>query len=286
MGRFRDQMDADMEIRNLSVNTRKAYLRCAYQFVHHFMRPPDTLTLEDIRQYQIYLTRERKVSWSAFNQAVAAIKFLYAVTLKKDWRVEQIPYQKTARKLPEILSTDKVAALLAVPNVKHRALLMAMYAGGLRVSEATHLKVSDIDSQRMVLRIDQGKGRKDRYVMLSAPLLEVLREYWRARRPPTWLFPGPDSANPISRAAVNAAVKKATSSAKIGGRVYPHLLRHCFATHLLENGANLVVIQKLLGHRSLRSTEIYTHVAKNYLQQTASPLDVLPAAKAPSAALK
>jgi site-specific recombinase XerD len=263
MGKLRDQMDADMEIRGLSVNTRKAYLRCMDLFVNRFVRPPSALTLDDVREYQIHMTRERKISWSAFNQAVAAIRFFYTVTLKKDWKIEQIPYQKTRRQLPEILGADKLAALFSVPNPKHRAILMAMYAGGLRVGEVTHLKVSDIDSQRMVLRIEQGKGRKDRYVMLSVRLLEVLREYWRAARPRTWLFPGQDPAKPLSRHAVNVLLERAKKAANIPGRVYPHLLRHSFATHLLENGANLLVIQRLLGHRSLRSTEIYTHVAKN-----------------------
>lgn len=274
---FQDRMDADMEIRGLAVNTRKCYLRAMRKFVQHFRRPPDQLTPEDIRQYQLHLTRDRKVSWAIFNQAAAAIKFFYGTTLKKDWKIEDIPYQRKPRKLPEILSSEKVSALFtSLRNLKHRAILMTIYAGGLRVSEIINLKVSDIDSQRMVLRIDQGKGRKDRYVMLSPRLLEVLREYWKAFRPSTWLFPGQIPGEPLDRSAINRIVENAKKSAKIAGRVYPHLLRHCFATHLLEQGANLRVIQKLLGHRSLRSTEIYTHVAKNYLHETPSPLDVLP----------
>lgn len=278
MGQFHDRMDADMEIRGLSPNTRKAYLGAMRRFVQHFMRPPDTLTLEDIRRYQLHLTRERKVSWAVFNIAVAAIKFFYRVSLKKDWNIEEVPYQRKPRKLPEILSAEKVTALFtSVENLKHRALLMTVYAGGLRAGEVIHLKVSDIDSQRMVIRIDQGKGRKDRYVMLSPKLLEVLRAYWKTCRPHSWLFPTErNSEKPLSRYAVGWIVEKAQKAARITGRVYPHLLRHCFATHLLEQGANLRVIQKLLGHRSLRSTEIYTHVAKNYLQETASPLDILP----------
>jgi site-specific recombinase XerD len=271
-------MDADMEIRGLALNTRKTYLLAMRKFVQYFKRSPDQLSSEDIRRYQLHLTRERKVSWAVFNIAAAAIKFFYRVTLKKDWKFEEIPYQRKPRILPEILSAEKVNALFSsVSNLKHRAILMTAYAGGLRSSEVTHLKVSDIDSQRMVIRIDQGKGRKDRYVMLSPRLLEVLREYWKAKRPCTWLFPNArDPQCPLSRHAMRWIVGKAKKAAKISGRIYPHLLRHSFASHLLEQGANLRVIQKLLGHRSLRSTEIYTHVAKNYLQETPSPLDVLP----------
>jgi integrase/recombinase XerD len=277
MGQFQDRMDADMEIRGLALNTRKAYLRAMRKFVQHFMRPPDEMTEEDIRRYQLHLTRERKVSWGVFNLAVAGIKFFYRVTLKKKWDIEEIPYQRKPRKLPEILSAEKVLALISsLRNLKHRTILMTMYSAGLRVSEVISLKVTDIDSQRMVIRIGQGKGRKDRYVMLSPRLLAILREYWKAARPKTWLFPGLIPGKPLDRNTINRIVENAKRTAKITGRVYPHLIRHCFATHLLEQGANLRVIQKLLGHRSLRSTEIYTHVAKNYLQETPSPLDILP----------
>jgi integrase/recombinase XerD len=277
MGQFQDRMDADMEIRGLALNTRKAYLRAMRRFVQHFMRPPDEMTEEDIRRYQLHLTRERKVSWGVFNLAVAGIKFFYRVTLKKKWDIEEIPYQRKPRKLPEILSAEKVLALISsLRNLKHRTILMTMYSAGLRVSELVSLKVTDIDSQRMVIRVEQGKGRKDRYVMLSPRLLAILREYWKAARPQTWLFPGMIPGKPLDRNTINRIVENAKRTAKITGRVYPHLIRHCFATHLLEQGANLRVIQKLLGHQSLRSTEIYTHVAKNYLQETSSPLDILP----------
>lgn len=191
MGRFRDRMDDDLRIRGYSANTRACYLRCVRHFVRHFMRPPDQLTPEHIRQYQLYLTRDRQVSWPYFNQVVCALRFFFCQVLKKGWAVEQIPYQRTGRKLPEILSPQEVAALFrATPNLKHRALLMTMYAGGLRVAEVTHLRVTDIDSQRMVIRIEEGKGRRDRYVMLSPHLHRVLQEYWRVRRPTTLLFVG------------------------------------------------------------------------------------------------
>ncbi|MGH9363211.1 MAG: tyrosine-type recombinase/integrase [Thermoanaerobaculia bacterium] len=277
MGQFHDRMEADMEVRGFSPQTRKAYLRCMRAFVGHFMRPPDQLTPDHIHQYQLHLTRGREVSTGTFNQAIAALRFFYRVTLKKDWAIQEIPYRKKARKLPEILSPEKVTALFSsAKNLKHRAILMTLYAGGLRVNEAVHLKLSDIDSQRMVIRVEQAKGRKDRYVMLSPKLLEVLRQYWKAFRPRTWLFPGQPSDKPIDRATVNRMLHKVQKAAGIRGRVYPHLLRHSFATHLMEHGTHLPVIQRLLGHRSLRSTEIYTHVAKNYLHETPSPLDTLP----------
>ena len=276
MGRFRGRMDEDLRIRGYSVNTRECYLRCVHHFVGHFMRPPDQLTPEHIRQYQLYLTRDRHVSWSSFNQVVCARRFFYREVLKKDWAVKQIPYQRTGRRLPEILSAQEVAALFqATPNIKHRALLMTMYAGGLRVSEVTHLRVTDIDSQRMVIRIEQGKGRKDRYVMLSPHLRLVLQEYWRARRPQTLLFPSPHGG-PLTRGSVNRFFHRARRRAKITKHVYPYSLRHACATHMLESGTNIRVIQTLLGHRSLRTTQRYTHVADTYLRDTQSPLDRLP----------
>ncbi|MCI0589403.1 MAG: site-specific integrase [Planctomycetes bacterium] len=277
MGRFRDLMDRDLQIRGYSPGTREVYLRCVERFVRHYMRPPDELTLEDINRYQLYLVRDLKVSWGTFNQTVYALRFFYRVTLKKDWDVRHIPHQKPAHRLPEILSPGEVAALFrAVRNIKHRAILMTMYAGGLRVSEITRLRVRDIDSRRMVIRIDQSKRRRDRYVMLSPHLLSVLREYWRAVRPRDVLFPTRRGNGPMTRDAVHDAFAKARRKAGITKRVSPHSLRHAYATHLLEGGANLRVIQMLLGHKSLRTTEVYTHVARNYLHDTPSPLDRLP----------
>lgn len=274
---FLNDMEADLQIRGLSLSTRRIYPACVSQFLQHVGRPADQVTLDDIRQYQVHLVRERKVSWSKFNQIVAALRFFFNVTLRRDWNVDHLPYHKTERRLPEIPSTETVATLLsALPNLKHRAILMALYAGGLRISEVVHLKVSDVDTQRMVLRIEQGKGRKDRYVMLSLRFLEALREYGKAYPLGTWLFPSRFSDIPMAPRSVHRIVKHAQEAAGIPGHMYPHLLRHSFATHLLESGANICVIQKLLGHRSLKSTQIYTHVAKNYLQETRSPLDSLP----------
>jgi len=276
MGRFRDRMDEELRIRGYSANTRECSLRCVRHCVRHFMRPPDQLTPEHIRQYQLYLTRDRQVSWPYFTQVVCALRFFFRLVLKKDWAVEQIPYQRTGRKLPEILSPQEVTALFRAPtNLKHRARLMTMYAGGLRVSEVTHLGVTDLDSQRMVIRIEQGKGRKDRYVMLSSHLRTVLQEYWRARRPKGLLFPSPNG-RPLTRESINRFFHQARRRAKITKRVYPYSLRHACATHLLESGTNIRVIQTLLGHRSLRTTQRYTHVAASFLQDTQSPLDRLP----------
>ena len=284
MGHFRDRMDEDLQLRGYSLNTRRAYLQCVREFVRYFNRPPDQLSLDHIRRYQVHLTQVRKVSWSRFNQTVAALRFFYCNTLKRDWDVKHIPYQRKACALPEVLSVEEVAAILgAVQSLKHRALLMSIYAGGLRTSELLHLRPSDVDAGRMVVRIEQGKGRKDRYVPLSCHLLAVLREYSKIARDSVWLFPGRDPRKPLTRVAVSKIFTQARQAVGIAKKVSPHSLRHAFATHLLERGTNLRVIQMLLGHRSLRTTEIYTHVARNFLQDTPSPLDVLPGLSAQKA---
>ena len=245
--------------------------------MRYFMRPPDQLSLEDIHTYQLHLTRERKVSWGVFNQAVAALRFFYGVTLEQDWDIRRIPYQKTGRKLPVVLSQGEVQALLQTPkNLKHRALLMTAYAAGLRVSEVVNLQLQDIDSGRRMLRIEQGKGRQDRYVMLSEKLLLVLRQYWRSSQPQPWLFPGQIPGRPLTRSSVQQVFYQARDAAGITKQVSVHCLRHSFATHLLESGVHIRKIQLLLGHKSLHSTEVYTHVANDFLQHTRSPLDLLP----------
>ena len=276
MGKFQDLMDRELRIRGFAENTRQNYLEKMRCFVRHFMRPPDELTPEDVKQYQLFLTKERRVSRSTFNVHVCAIRFFYRHVLRVTWEVEHIPYQKTGRRLPVVLSREEVRALLdAATNLKHRALLMALYAGGLRASEAVHLRLEDIDSKRMMIRVAQGKGRKDRYVMLSETLLATLRQYWSQCRPDPWLFPGQDPSRPLTCESIEKLFARARQKAGIGKHVYPHTLRHSFATHLLERGVNIRVIQRLLGHRSLRSTEIYTHVAQSYVRDTKSPLDDL-----------
>ncbi len=276
MGKFQDLMDRELRIRGFAENTRKCYLEKMKCFVRHFMQPPDQLTAEDVKQYQLFLTKDRRVKWGTFNVHVCAIRFFYREVLRVEWNVEHIPYQRTGKRLPEILSGAEVIALLgAAGNLKHHAILMTLYAAGLRVSEAAHLRLSDIDSQRMMIRVDQGKGRKDRDVMLSTKLLETLRRYWLENRPDPWLFPGQDPSLPLTRGSIEKFFARARQNAGIRKRISPHSLRHSFATHLLERGVNLRVIQRLLGHRSLRSTEIYTHVAETYVRDTKSPLDDL-----------
>ena len=276
MGKFQDLMDRELRIRGLAENTRKSYLEKMRCYVRHFMRPPDQLTAEDVKQYQLFLTRDRQVTWSTFNVHVCAIRFFYRDVLRVEWDVEHIPYQRTGKRLPVILSGEEVVALLdAATNLKHRALLMTLYSAGLRASEAVHLRLEDIDSRRMMIRVAQGKGRKDRYVMLSGKLLETLRRYWLETRPDPWLFPGQASGGPLTYGSVDRFFARAKDKAGIRKRVSPHSLRHSFATHLLERGVNIRVIQRLLGHRSLRSTEIYTHVAESYVRDTKSPLDDL-----------
>ena len=278
MGQYRDRMERDLQIRGFSPSTQECYLGRMKTFVRYFMRPPDQLiTLEDIHTYQLHLTRERKVSWAVFNQSVAALRFFYGVTLEQDWEIRRIPYQKTGRKLPVVLSQGEVKALLeTLKNLKHRALLMTIYAAGLRVSEVVNLRVRDIDSGRQMLRIDQGKERQDRYVMLSEKLLLVLRQYWRSSRPQPWLFPGQVPGRPLTPSSAQRVFYQAHDAARITKNVSVHCLRHSFATHLLESGVHIRKIQLLLGHKSLRSTEVYTHVANDFLQHTRSPLDLLP----------
>ena len=191
MGEFRDRMKQDLQIRGLSPRTQDTYLACVRQFIGYVRRPPDEVAFEDIHRYQVYLATERKVSSSYFNQAVAALRFLFRVTVPRAWDLASIPHQKNEHRLPQVMSRDEVEDLLvAVGNLKHRAMLMTAYSGGLRLSEVLHLRVSDIDSARMVIRIEQSKGKKDRYVMLSERLLDTLREYWKVSRPRKLLFPG------------------------------------------------------------------------------------------------
>jgi site-specific recombinase XerD len=267
----------DMGVRNLAENTKLSYVRHVSAFARYFGRSPEELGPQEIRAWQVYLLEERKLAPGSISMAGAALRFLYRVTLKKDWTSDDIPLPKKSFKLPVVLSQEEVWHFLeSVHSLKHRTLLMTTYAAGLRVSEATHLKVSDVDSQRMVLRVEQGKGSKDRYVMLSARLLQALREYWKVERPPTWLFPGGRPGHPLTRDAVELVCHKALRLSGISKPVTPHSLRHAFATHLLESGTDLRTIQLLLGHRSLATTSRYLKIATSSVCATASPLDLLP----------
>jgi integrase/recombinase XerD len=279
---LRQRMIEDMGIRNLAENTQSAYLQQITAYAAHFNRSPDQLGPEAIRAYQLYLLQTRMLSPSSVSVATGALRFLYKTTLKRDWSLEEMPMPKRPFRLPVILSREEVMLFLdSIDNLKHRALLTTAYAAGLRVSEATHLKVTDIDSQRMILRVDQGKGGKDRYVMLSPRLLEVLRSYWKALRPTGWLFPGDLTGQPITRGAVELACQKARRASGIHKPVTPHSLRHAFATHLLESGTDLPTIQLLLGHRSLATTSRYLKVATRTVCATLSPFDGLPQTSRP-----
>ena len=272
---LRQRMLEDMQIRNYSPHTIDAYLRAVAQFAKHFHTPPDRLGPEDIRTYQLLLLHQQ-VSKSIFIQTVCALRFFYETTLGRPWMVDYIPYPKKPKTLPVILSRDEVKALiLATSHLKHRAILASLYATGVRVSELCQLQGTDIDSQRMVIQVRQGKGQRDRVVMLSPNLLPLLRRYWKLYQLQSWLFPGHRVTAPITRAGVAFICKKAGHAAKLTKAIYPHLLRHTFATHLLEAGVDLRRIQLLLGHASLRSTSISLHVAHPALKATESPLDAL-----------
>lgn len=274
---LRQRMIDDMRVRNLSVNTQQAYVRHVAKFAEYFGKSPERLGPEDVRTYQVYLTREKDASWGVLNVTACALRFLYHITLKRGWAVERIPRAKRPRQLPVILSQDEVSRFLtSVGGLKYRAILTMAYAAGLRISEVVSLRVADIDSGRMVIRIEQGKGGKDRYVMLSPHLLDLLRAYWKEKRPGEWLFPGGRRGRHISPCMVEQVCKKVSAAAGLRKRVTVRSLRHSFATHLLEAGSNLRVIQMLLGHRSLETTARYLHVAKSTVCSTPSPLDLLP----------
>ena len=276
MTALRQKMLDDLQLRNYSDRTIKAYLRCVSQFAQHFGKSPDQLGPPHIREYQLYLIKQKQCSWAVFNQTVCALRFFYSTTLGCKEMIEEIPYPRFEKRLPVVLSQTEVAALLqAVNNVKHRALLTTLYATGLRVSEVTNLVVTDIDSNRMVVQVRQGKGRKDRFVMLSPNLLTLLRQYWKVYQPRHWLFPGRNPDRPINDATAYRICQQAARAAKLSKSVSPHCLRHSFATHLLEAGTDLRTIQLLLGHRNLKTTAVYLHVSTLALRSTTSPLDLL-----------
>jgi integrase/recombinase XerD len=280
---LRQRMLEELQRRNYSPKTIRLYLRHVAEFAKHFHRSPDQLGTEDIRQYQLFLIREKKLAWSSYNQIVCALRFFYAKTLKRAFLLQEIPFPRMEQRLPTILSPEEVARILTVPrHLKTRALLMTIYAAGLRRSEAAHLRVNDIDSARMTITVRQGKGQKDRLVMLSPVLLQTLRQYWRHNKPKQWLFPGDKPDQPISDNDIFAVFHNAVRHAGITKKVSPHSLRHSFATHLLESGTNLRTIQVLLGHRSLKTTARYLHVSQQHVRATASPLDDLNLTKEPS----
>jgi integrase/recombinase XerD len=280
--RLRKMMLDELQRRNFSEDTIRHYIRTVEDFARHFNCPPDRLGLRHIREYQAELFQKRKLSAGSVTYCLAALRFFYIKTLKKGWSVAEIPYPKKNYRLPTILSQEQVAQLIdAARTPFHRTLLMTLYATGLRCAELTHLKFSDVDSKRMVIHVRGGKGRKDRDVMLSPKLLEELRQHWRRlpRKTSDWLFPGNrwHTANhPIDAKTLRHACQGAAKRAGLNYAIHPHTLRHCFATHLLEAGADLRTIQILLGHSSLKETTVYLHLSKRHLSATPSPLDSLP----------
>jgi len=274
---LRQRMIEDMTVRNFAPNTQESYLRQVSLFARHFGKSPEQLGPEEIRAYQIYLVEERKVSVGTRIVAVSALRFLYAVTLQRDWSVQFIPAPKKDHRLPVILSPQEVLQLLqAAPSFTHHVIFSTMYGTGMRVSEAVHLRATNIDSQRMMIRIELSKGHKGRDVQLSPKLLELLRCYWRKVRPGEWMFPGEIPNQPLSRAAVGDAVARASQRAGLNKHTSPHSFRHAYAVHLLESGTDVRRIQLLLGHRSLSTTARYLRLATTTVCATTSPLDLLP----------
>src|SRR5215469_854833 len=272
---LRQRMTEDMQVRNLALNTQTSYVQQVSLFARYFNKSPELLGPEDIRTYQVYMTNEKKLAPGSVLIAVSALRFLYKVSLKKDWSFEDmIPAPKKPQRLPVILSPEEVLQFLdSVASTKHRAILTTCYAAGLRISEAIRLKPVDIDKQRMVIRVEQGKGHKDRYVMLSPKLLETLRSYWRAVRPAgEWLFEGDIAGQPINRSSVEVACQQTRQRSGIRKPVTPHSFRHAFAVHLLESGADVRTIQLLLGHRSLATTARYLRIATSKVCSASSPL--------------
>jgi len=276
MGALREQMDGDLVVRGMSVRTREAYLGAVAQLAKYYQRTPDRISEQEVQQYLLYLIQERKLAWSSCNVAAQGLRFFYRVTLKKSEAQFAIPHARQPQKLPQILAREEIEALFQKTiNPKHRAILMVAYGAGLRLNEIRHLKLSDIDSARMTLRVEQGKGAKDRYTLLSPRLLAELRGYWKAYRPAHWLFPGKEPAHPVSDNTVQRIFEAARVRAGIVKKCGIHGLRHAFATHLLEAGVDIHTIQRLMGHGHISSTLRYFHLARKHLAGTPSPLELL-----------
>lgn len=270
---LRQRMVEDMKLRGFSEKTQKAYVRSVAAYARHFWKSPDQLDSNHMRSYLLYVARCK--SEASMRNMCAALRFLYGVTLDKDWKILRDPFPKCPKKLPVVLSIQEVAEFLdSFKNPTYRAIAMTAYSAGLRASEVVNLKIADIDSQRMQIRVRQGKGSKDRYVMLSPNLLILLREYWRKENPGhDWLFPGQKPGTHITQEAALNACKRAAKASTVSKHLTLHTLRHSFATHLLENGADIRLVQVLLGHRSLQSTALYTHVSQARINATPSPLE-------------
>lgn len=276
MGELRKRMDGDLVVRGMSVRTREAYLGAVAGLAKYYGRRPDRIDEAEVQNYLLHLIQERKLAWSSCNVAAQGLKFFYRVTLKKSEAQFGIPTARQPQKLPHILAREEVARLIELTiNPKHRAILMTAYGAGLRLNEICHLKVTDIDSARMTIRVEQGKGAKDRYTLLSPRLLAELRRYWIACRPKAWLFTARDPGQPIYDHTVHRIYHAAKNRAGIAKQGGIHSLRHAFATHLLEAGVDIHTIQRLMGHGHISSTLRYFHLARKHLASTPSPLELL-----------
>jgi len=278
---LRMMMLEELQRRNYSQQTTKAYIHTVWEFAKYFHRSPEELGPEHIRQFQAHLFSERKLSANSVAQRTAALRFLFVKTLQRTYMLEHIPFPKVPLRLPTVLSPEEVTRLIdSAPNLLYRTILMTLYSTGIRRGELVQLQAADIDKELMLVHIREGKGKRDRNVPLSPKLLDALREYWRWMKPVTYLFPGVVDGRrvdaPVSDKIVWHACRLAAQRAGITKRVHPHTLRHSFATHLLEAGADLPSIQKLLGHADIRDTTIYLHLSRKHLQAVANPLDEIP----------
>jgi len=276
---LRRRMIEDMLVRNFSPNTQRSYVHYVAEFALYYNASPDRLGLEHVRAYQVYLAEQRQLSAPSINTFVSAAQFLYTVTLEMPWGTDRFVRMKVPEKLPVVLSREEVERLFHyVGFLRHRAVLMLCYGSGLRISEAVSLKAAHIDAARMLIRVEQGKGAKDRYTVLSAHMLNLLRRYWKAQHPTDYLFPGVAPGTHISAGTIQEVCRDACRMAGIEKRVTPHTLRHSFATHLLENGTDTRAIQVLLGHSRIDTTARYTAVTPGLISTIASPLDAKPPA--------
>jgi integrase/recombinase XerD len=275
MSPLRRRMIEDMTVRNLSRSTQQSYLYAVAKFSRHFNRAPDQLGMEEVRAYQLHLVAQKR-SWSHINQVACALRFFYGITLGHKEALERIVTGKEPERLPPVLSAEEIGRFLeAVAGLRNRVALTTAYAAGLRIGEVARLKVSSIDSKRMLIHVENGKGGRDRYAMLSPRLLGILRGYWKRARPSLWLFPGQEPGSHVSTGALQAACRAARKRARIGKHVTAHSLRHSFATHLLESGTDIRIIQVMLGHSHLETTARYAQVATSLIAGTRSPFDRL-----------
>lgn len=271
---LKQRMRDDLELRGFSLHTQKEYLMRVTHFARYFGKLPDKLGEEEVKEYFLHLTRDKHASYGVLNMTYCALKFIYTVTLGRPWEVEKIPRLKRPVKMPVILDKGEVRRLIVLTeNLKHKTILTMAYSSGLRISEVAHLKVSDIDTARMTVLVRQGKGKKDRYTILSKAALGTLTQYLETYKPASWLFPGATSNKPITESSIGCVMRAAKNRAGITKRATIHTLRHSFATHLLEQGTDIRSVQSLLGHRSIMTTVVYLHVSPKSLSRVTSPLD-------------